>query len=78
MRLFFAAAVIFLGLKVDRGILIGAPVGAVVVVAVFYGMTKLFHNYRCWTWLLRNTGILITAFVVLSIILFIVDRINGR
>jgi hypothetical protein len=74
----FVAIVVFLGVRFDPAILIGAPVGVLFILALFFGMTKLFQNERGRNWVLRNIGFLIGIFVILKVILFIWDRIEGK
>ena len=67
-----------MGLKYDRIILIGAPIGLAVIVATFIGMDKLFKSPTGRSWVMRNLGLLLAIFVILQIILFIWDRIVER
>ena len=76
--LLFVGAVAYLGFKFDRTLLIGAPVGGAFIIAMFFGMDRLFKNPRGRAWVLRNLGWLILIFIVGRIALFVWDKIEDR
>ena len=74
----FVAAVAYLGLKFDRALLIAAPIGGAFVIAMFFGMDRLFKNPRGRAWVLRNLGWLFLIFIVGKIVLFVWDRFDEQ
>ncbi len=76
--LLFVGAVAYLGFKFDRTLLVAVPIGGAFVIAMFFGMDRLFKNPRGRAWLLRNLVWLILIFIVGKIALFVWDRIEER